>query len=120
MFWIDSSVAVPAAMLVAAGLLGLGFLFHFAPKDGLKLTRHHAEDLPAVMAGRYFFFAFVIVAVAWEGSPILLLAVFCALSGVAFLDAATYRSRGKTFWPHLAAGIAALVIPVIVLFGQSH
>jgi len=116
---IDSIYAVPLAMIGAVSLLVLGILFFFAPESGLKFTKHHAEDLPTIMASRYFFFAFVVVAVVWKGTPELLAAVFFGLAAVAFLDAATYGLRGKTMWPHISAGLAALVIPIIALAGLT-
>lgn len=115
---VDASLAGLLAVIGAVGMLALGALFLFSPSKGLLATKHHGEDLPTIMAGRYFFFAFVMIAVAKLGSSLLLALVFVGFSGVAFFDAATYSVRGKPVMPHLLAGLAALIVPAVALGGQ--
>ena len=116
---VASSVAGPLALVVAGFLLVLGLLFLFAPSKGLLATKHHAEDLPIIMAGRYFFLAFIVFMIARQGSPFLLANAFFGLAGLAFFDAITYGMRNKPVMPHLLAGIGALTIPAIALWGQN-
>lgn len=113
------SIHLLIAGLAAAFLFFLGLTFLFAPAAGLKMTKHTAEDLPTIMAGRYFFFVFALAAVMWKGSPELLAVIFLGLAGVAFFDAAVYASKSKDVRPHLAAGVLALIVPAIMFGGRA-
>ena len=108
------------AKVASAFLLVLGALFLFAPTAGLKFTKHHSEDLSAIMAGRYFFLGFVTLAVALEGSRFLLFLVLVGLAGLAFFDAIVYGVRGKTILPHFLVGFFALIAAAIALEGKGE
>ena len=114
---INASASVPFALFGAAFLLALGLVFLFAPSKGLALTKHHAEDLPTIMAGRYFCLASLTAIVALKGSAELLAGAFFVLSALAFFDAAVYATRKKNVVPHLLAGAFTLIVPAIALGG---
>ena len=116
---VPASVSIPMAVIGAVFLFVLGALFLFAPSKGLAATKHHGEDLPTIMAGRYFFFAFAIAIICWKGSIELVGWLFAGFAALAFFDAATYAARKKAVAPHLLAGLASLLIPVVAFGGKA-
>lgn len=105
---------------ITGGFLGLlGVMFAISPKAGLNATKHRAENLPTIMAGRYFFMVLVTVGVAITGTLQQLGYVFLGLAAVAFFDAATYARARTTVVPHIAAGIGALIVAFIALKGTA-
>ncbi|MEM7460296.1 MAG: hypothetical protein AAF331_12585 [Pseudomonadota bacterium] len=113
-----ASSAVYLAYLTGGFLALLGVLFAVAPKIGLAATKHRAENLPTIMAGRYFFMVFVAVGIAMTGTMQQIAYVFMGLAAVAFFDAATYARAKSPVVPHIAAGIGALIVAFIALEGQ--
>ena len=61
---IPASSAVYLAYVTAAFLVLLGVVFAISPSRGLAMTKHRAENLPTIMAGRYFFMVLVAVGIA--------------------------------------------------------
>lgn len=117
MFPIDPSFSIPMAFLGAAFLFSLGLVFLFAPAKGLALTKHHASELPTIMAGRYFCLALLTTIIAQMGSLDLLSGAFFILAALAFFDAATYALKKKAVLPHIMAGILALIVSATALGG---
>ena len=115
---IPASSAVILALVTAGFLTLLGILFAVSPNRGLAATKHRAENLPTIMAGRYFFMVLISVGVALTGTLEQLAFVFMGLAGVAFFDAATYARAKTPVMPHIMAGIGALVVAFIALEGQ--
>lgn len=116
---ISASIAMPLAWVTAGFLAVLGILFAVAPKLGLQATKHRAENLTTIMAGRYFFFVFVVVGIILTGTLQQVAFVFMGLAAVAFFDAATYARAKTAVVPHIGAGIAALIVAFIALQGQA-
>jgi len=116
---IPASSAVYLALFTGGFLALLGVMFAVAPKLGLKATKHRAEQLPTIMAGRYFFMVFIAVGVALTGSLQQLAYVFMGLAAVAFFDAATYARAKTPVVPHIAAGIGAVLVSFIALEGTA-
>ena len=114
---LSSNVAIPMAIVGAAFLFVLGAMFLFAPEKGLAATKHHSEDLPTIMAGRYFFFVFAIAVVCWKGSTELVGWLFAGFAALSFFDAVTYAARKKAVLPHLMAGVASLLVPAVAFGG---
>jgi len=114
---VNASISIHLALIGAAFLFVLGIVFLLAPSKGLAATKHHAEDLPTIMAGRYFCLSALTAIIALKGSAELLAGAFFILSALAFFDAATYASRKKKVMPHLLAGAFALIVPAIALGG---
>ncbi|MEO1554039.1 MAG: hypothetical protein AAFR82_08885, partial [Pseudomonadota bacterium] len=97
----------------------LGVLFAISPARGLAATKHRAENLPTIMAGRYFFMTFVAIGIALTGTLQQLAYVFMGFAAVAFFDAATYARAKTPVVPHIAAGIGALIVAFIALEGTA-
>ncbi len=116
---VPASVAIYLALITAGFLMVLGLLFTFAPARGLVVTKHRADQLPSIMAGRYFFMVLVALGVALTGTMQQLGFVFLGLAGVAFFDAAVYAQAKTATAPHLAAGIGALIVAAIALGGTA-
>ncbi|MEP1143430.1 MAG: hypothetical protein ABJH52_06900 [Henriciella sp.] len=116
---IPASSATYLALLTGGFLALLGVLFAVSPSRGFAVTKHREENLPTIMAGRYFFFVFVAVGVALTGTLQQVAFVFMGLAGVAFFDAATYARAKTSTLPHIAAGIGALIVAFIALEGQA-
>ena len=116
---VPASSAVYLAYVTAALLVLLGVVFAIAPSRGLAMTKHRAESLPTIMAGRYFFMVFVAIGVAMTGTLQQLAFVFMGLAGVAFFDAATYARAKTAVVPHILAGVGALIVAIIALEGQA-
>ena len=114
---IPASVAVYLALLTGGFLALLGVMFAVAPNAGLKATKHRAENLPTIMAGRYFFMVFIAVGVALTGTLQQLAYVFMGLAAVAFFDAATYARAKTAVSSHIVAGIGAVIVAAIALRG---
>ena len=115
---IPASSAAYLAYVTGAFLALLGIVFAIAPARGLAMTKHRAENLPTIMAGRYFFMVLIAVGVALTGTLQQIAFVFMGLAGVAFFDAATYARAKTAVLPHILAGVGALVVAVIALQGQ--
>lgn len=115
---IPASSATYLALLTGGFLAVLGILFAVSPARGLAITKHRAENLPTIMAGRYFFFVFIVVGIGFTGTLQQIAFVFMGLAAVAFFDAATYARAKTTTLPHIAAGIGALIVAFIALQGQ--
>lgn len=115
---VPASWANYLAILTGIFLFILGAVFVMSPAKGFAMTKHRAENLPAIMAGRYFFMVLIAVGVALTGSLQQLAFVFLCLAGVAFFDAAVYARAKTTVAPHLAAGFGAILVAVIALEGQ--
>lgn len=116
---VPASVAVYLALFTAGFLMLLGLVFTFAPARGLAMTKHRAENLPSIMAGRYFFMVLVAVGIALTGTLQQLGFVFLGLAGVAFFDAAVYAHAKTATASHLTAGIGALIVAAIALGGTT-
>lgn len=114
---VPASSAVYLAYVTGGFLALLGVMFAVAPKAGLKATKHQAEHLPTIMAGRYFFMVFIAVGVALTGTLQQLAYVFMGLAAVAFFDAATYTRAKTPVIPHIVAGVGALIVAAIALRG---
>ena len=114
---VPASVAVYLALITGAFLMLLGVLFLFAPARGLAATKHRAENLPTIMAGRYFFMVLIAVGIALTGTLQQLGLVFLGLAGVAFFDAAVYANAKTATGSHLIAGVGALIVAAIALGG---
>ncbi len=115
---VPASWAVYLAMIGGVLPLVLGLVFAVSPKMGLVVTEHRAEQLPRIMVGRYFFMAMIAFVVAFRGDLHLIAAVFVGLAGVAFFDALTYVRAGTKIMPHLVAGLLALIVPAVAVWGQ--
>lgn len=115
---VPASSAVYLAYITAGFLALLGVMFAVSPKAGLKATKHRAENLPTIMAGRYFFMVFVTAGVAISGTLQQLAYVFLGLAAVAFFDAATYARAKTPVGSHIAAGVGALIVAFIALRGS--
>ncbi|MFN3211780.1 MAG: hypothetical protein ACE37M_01625 [Henriciella sp.] len=115
---IPASSAIYLAYLTGAFLALLGIVFAISPTRGLAMTKHRAENLPTIMAGRYFFMVLVAVGVALTGTLQQIAFVFMGLAGVAFFDAATYARAKTAVLPHILAGVGALIVAIIALQGQ--
>lgn len=115
---IPASWAVYLAIVTGIFLFILGVVFVLSPARGFAMTKHRAENLPAIMAGRYFFMVLIAVGVALTGSLTQLAFVFLCLAGVAFFDAAVYARAKTAIAPHLAAGVGAILVAVIAFEGQ--
>ena len=114
---VPASVAIYLALITAGFLMLLGLVFSFAPSRGLAMTKHRADQLPSIMAGRYFFMVLVAVGVALTGTMQQPGFVFLGLAGVAFFDAAVYARAKTATGSHLVAGIGALIVTAIALGG---
>lgn len=110
--------AVYLAVITGVFLFILGAAFVLSPTRGFAMTKHRAENLPTIMAGRYFFMVLIAVGVALTGSLQQLAFVFLCLAGVAFFDAAVYARAKTAIIPHMAAGVGAVLVAVIALEGQ--
>lgn len=119
MLSVPASAAIYLAYVTGAFLLLLGVIFAVSPRRGLAVTKHRAENLPTIMAGRYFFMVLVAVGVAMTGTLQQLAYVFLGLAAVAFFDAATYARAKTAVAPHLVAGVGALIVAFIALQGTS-
>ncbi|NQY95657.1 MAG: hypothetical protein HRT82_00725 [Henriciella sp.] len=115
---VPASWAIYLAVLTGIFLFLLGTVFMLSPKQGFAMTKHRAENLPTIMAGRYFFMVLIAVGVALTGSLVQLAFVFLCLAGVAFFDAAVYARAKTKVAPHLAAGVGAVLVAFIALEGQ--
>ena len=115
---VPASSAVILALITAGFLALLGVIFAISPQRGLTVTKHRAENLPTIMAGRYFFMVLVAIGVALTGTLQQLAFVFLGLAGVAFFDAATYARAKTPVLPHIIAGVGAIIVAVIALKGQ--
>jgi len=116
---IPASYAVYLALFTAGFLALLGVIFLVAPSRGLAQTKHRAENLPTIMAGRYFFMVMIVAGVALTGDLTQLAFVFLGLAGVAFFDAATYARAKTPVMPHIMAGFGALIVALLALEGQA-
>ncbi|MEM7330247.1 MAG: hypothetical protein AAF437_16000 [Pseudomonadota bacterium] len=112
-----ASSAIYLAYVTAGFLALLGVMFAVSPGRGLDATKHRAENLPTIMAGRYFFMVFVVLGIALTGTLQQLAYVFMGLAAVAFFDAATYARAKTAVLPHIVAGIGALIVALIALRG---
>lgn len=115
---VPASTALYLAYVTGAFLALLGIVFAIAPSRGLAMTKHRAESLPTIMAGRYFFMVLIAVGVAMTGTLQQVAFVFMGLAGVAFFDAATYARAKTAVMPHILAGIGALIVAFVALEGQ--
>ena len=115
---VPASWASYLAIATGGFLLLLGLVFLFAPQRGLAMTEHRADNLPTIMAGRYFFMTMIALAVAFGGTSQQTAFVFMGLAGVAFFDAAVYAKAKTTVTPHILAGVGALIVAAIALKGQ--
>lgn len=115
---LPASSAVYLALATGGFLALLGVVFAISPQRGFAVTKHRAENLPTIMAGRYFFMVLVSVGVALTGTLQQLAFVFLGLAGVAFFDAATYARAKTPVLPHILAGIGAIIVAAIALKGQ--
>lgn len=116
---IASNGAVYLAYAGGLMTLVLGVVFLFSPARGLAMTQHHADKLPTIMAGRYFFMTLIAVAAAMSAKPATIALVFIGLAGVAFFDALVYARANRPVLPHLAAGIGAAVVSGVAYWGQT-
>ena len=111
------TIAHYLAFGIAVFLLVLGIVFVMAPEKGLAMTRHRAENLPTIMAGRYFFMALMALGVAFRGSVSDVTYVAAGLAGVAIFDALTYYRAGTSILPHIVAGLGALLVIFVAYSG---
>jgi uncharacterized membrane-anchored protein len=101
-----------------AFLLLLGYLFWTNPKLGLEQTGHHAENLPSVMADRYFAFALLgLFAVIYQDLNVIL-AFFAACTLMAFMDARIYHLAEKKTIKHLMAGALSVVAFAVTVLAK--
>lgn len=117
MFLMLDTIAHYLALGIAVFLLVLGIVFVMAPEKGLAMTRHRAENLPIIMAGRYFFMALMALGVAFRGSVSDVTYVAAGLAGVAVFDALTYYRAGTSILPHIVAGLGALLVMFVAYSG---
>ena len=116
---IPASWAIYLAIFTGGFLALLGVLFAVSPARGLAATKHRAENLPTIMAGRYFFMVLVSIGVALTGTLQQLAFVFMGRAGGAVFDAATYARAKSAIAPHIAAGVGALIVAFIALEGAA-
>ena len=117
MFLMLDTIAHYLALGIAVFLLVLGIVFVMAPEKGLAMTRHRAETLPTIMAGRYFFMALIALGVAFRGTGPEVAFVAAGLAAVALFDALTYYRAGTSILPHIGAGLGALIVMFVAYTG---
>ena len=110
---------VPAAFLGGAATLFLGVMFLFAPEKALVMTKHHADKLPLIMTGRYFFMTLMAVGAALSQDLSIIAFVFVGLGGIALFDALVYLSARRAVIPHFGAAVLAFGVAALAYGARS-
>ena len=85
------------------------------PRAGLRKLHHIAEELPAVMLGRYLAFFGFTAFVAWWADLRVLAGWTVVLAFMSFFDTIIYARLGKPYMTHLSAGVAALAMLAVTV-----
>jgi hypothetical protein len=90
----------------------LGVLFQFAPERGLAFATHKVENLPAVMANRYFSMAAVMVGSLVYGRPEVIAFVFAATGFGPAHDAWIYARAGQSYKKHVLPAVLSAYVAI--------
>ncbi len=102
------------AIALVVVVFALGVYFLIAPERAMAFATHRREDLPLVMAGRYFAMAAIMAGALYDGRPAVIAFVFAVMGFSALFDALIYRRQGKPYIKHVFSAIlsAALVLGI--------
>ena len=98
---------------------GLGVLFVRNPTRALALTTHRLEDLPKVMADRYFALALLALGAVIHADLKIIAYLFAVFSFLGFADAWIYHRAGKPIAKHFAAGVAGCIVTLCALLALN-
>lgn len=96
----------------------LALIFLRSPERGMAEATHRLEKLPQVMTGRYLSFAFLALAAAWHGDPIVICGLFISFAFMGLVDGAIYARAGHPFIKHAGAGVAAAIVAGVAFFAH--
>ncbi len=119
MLSVSADLAIYMAYAGGAVTFCLGLVFLISPARGLDITRHTADKLPLIMAGRYMFMTMMAVAAGIAGQSQTIALVFIGLAGVAFFDTLVYAQAKRAVMPHFLAGIGALLVVCAAFWGHN-
>lgn len=110
--------------VLLAGLGGLftgrfGVLFLLDPERGFAATTHRPEELPKVMADRYFAFALLALGSAVYGDFRVIAYLFAVFALVSFADAWIYARIDRPYVKHFAAGVMSIIVMVVALLALN-
>ncbi len=97
----------------------LGAIYVRNPSRALVITTHHLEDLPKVMAGRYFAMMLLALGAVLYGDFTVIAYLFAVFSFLGFADAWIYHRAGKRFALHLSAGVMAIIVAAVALLALN-
>lgn len=98
------------AIFLTATVLILGLLFMFAPDRGMAFATHHPENLPSVMANRYFTNAALMIGALLYGKPVIIAFVFIATGYGAAHDAVIYARAGQPYKKHILPAVLSTIV----------
>ena len=90
----------------------LGILFMFAPERGLAFATHKVENLPSVMANRYFSMAAVMIGSLVYGEPEVIAFVFAATGFGPAHDAWIYARAGQPYKKHVLPAVLSAYVSI--------
>ena len=97
----------------------LAFIFIRSPERGMAEATHRPEKLPLVMIDRYISFAFLALAAAWHGDPLVICVLFIAFAFMGLADGVIYARAGHPYIKHAGAGVAALIVAIVAAFAHT-
>ena len=107
------------AFLGAVFTGSLAFLFLRDPERALVATTHRLEQLPKVMADRYFAFTLLALGAVVYGDFKVIAYLFAVYSFLGFADAWIYSRIGKSYVKHFAAGVLAIIVMITALLALN-
>ena len=109
----------PEIAVLALGAVAVVMLVRFIrcwiadPPAAMRMSTHHPDLFPQVMAGRYIFMVLVLLGAMATLNILFMAFVFAALAFLGFYDAAIYARAGRPHAKHLQAGIACVLAVAI-------
>ena len=104
------------AIWLVALVAFLGVYFLVSPARAMAFSTHRPEDLPLIMAGRYFTIAALMAGALYDGRPQVIGFVFTVTALNALFDALVYLREGKPFVKHLISASLSAVVAIMAMF----
>ncbi len=114
-----TAITLTLAWLGVFVTTGLAALFVRNPTRALVLTTHHLEDLPKVMADRYFALALLALGAVIYGDLKVIAYLFGVFSFLGFADAWIYHRAGKPIAKHFTAGVSGGIVTLCALLALN-
>ena len=90
----------------------LGVVFQIAPERGLSSSMHTSENLPKVMANRYFSMAAIMIGSLFYGRPEVIAFVFAATGYAPAHDAWIYARSGLPYKKHVLPAVLSAYVTI--------